>query len=404
METVRSLSNSISQMKHPYSAYHRSILAEPLVQFVEKPDQSSIYSKDSYTNYTIQLAITNYIAKGTQLKSFTYEFIKKGYAAATEDERMRFDRLMSFMIDNGKDTLKYYVGKTQQLFYEEVSDEITSKGKVSTIVLIVDPIVIILLLMMFVPFIFNVQSSLLRIYLHLCQFKDQDLMTWLEVCNNSATDIKASVTQIRKIYDDEVFEIKLQDPNNINNQAQAKAKVDSQKSKKEAKEDVTNDNNTNETNLTTNKKLVGKDSEVTDEKKNTEEEAERLILTKDEAISERKQKMFSRMTREKTKTYLIYLFFFAVYIGVFRTADGFVFSSLYGDTDIRTYLSQIISSRSQSHVMSMFFLREQLKRNKPLTDFECIAYNPLIHNRRKCSELLCGRRIHCGDEDFTSSG
>ncbi len=364
-------------------------MSTPLVQFVEKPDQSSVNLQDSYTNYTIALAITNYVAKGTQLKSFDHAFIRNGVKNASKDDNTRFDRLMSFMIDNGKNTLRYYVDKAQTLFFEEVSDEITSKGKVITITLIVDPIVIILLMVMFIPFILKVQSSLLKIYLHLCQFKESDIMAWLETCNNSAADIKASVTQIRKIYAEENFEVKLAEPvhapTTMKGQDKVKAMDSPTEKKKEGKEERAGDNGTRETTLHTTKKLVGtKGTEnATEEKKNTEEETEQLILTKDEAISERKQKMFSRMTHEKTKTYLIYLFFFAVYIGIFRTADGFVFSSLYGDTDIRTYLYQVISSRSQNYISSMFFLREQLKRNVLLQDFERIFSFVLVKEHKQ---------------------
>ncbi len=354
-------------MKHPFSDRHKAILNSNIVQFVEKPDSSSVSQNSYYTNYTIAQAINNYVSMGTELKSYTSAFIISGSGKASSDDNAALDRLVSYMIDNGMGTLRYYVGKAQDCFFSEVDNEVTRKGRVITILMIVDPIIIVMLMVLFVPFILKVQSSLLRIYLHLCQFKDADIMAWLEACNNSAADIRASVTQMRKIYASVTFDIKLQGQE----EAKEKVVVAATPKPKERSEEPSNPT-TQETTLQTNKKLLptGKGTENNEEKKSTEEDAEQLIISKDEAISERKQKMFSRMTQEKTKNYLIYLFVFALYIGMFKTADGMVFSSLYGDTDIRTYSYQILSSRSLDGLLAMFFLREELRRNVVLTDFD----------------------------------
>ena len=118
---------------------------------------------------------------------------------------------------------------------------------------------------------------------------------------------------------------------------------------------------------------TNKSNGVTETKKGEDDEDKQVLVeTKDEVVSERKQKMFSRMTQEKTRTYMVYLLLLAVYVGIFRTADGFVFSSLYGETFMMTYLYQIMSARSQNDLLSQFYLREDLCGVTLSSDYDSI--------------------------------
>jgi len=346
-------------MKHAYDTENKKILSDPIIQFVEKADKSSVNSTDIFTNYTLPFAINNYVSKGTELKSYSYNFFKGGSKNATLEENRKFERLVNFMIDNGKDTLRYYAGKFAENFYKEVYDELSKKGRLITIIVILDPIVIVLLMLLFIPFVLKVQSSLLTIYLHLCLFKDADINTWLEMCNNSIIDIKASIAQIRKIYADVTFEIKIND--NVTNKSKETEK------KKPAEKSTPNPNLPTGVDLT-----VAQGLQSNETKNEEEEDSAQLLKNNDEAISDRKQKMFSRMTKEKTLSYLVYLILFGLYIGAFRIADALVFNSLYNESDMRIYLYQILGDRAIQYASALFFSREQLKRNMILKDFERI--------------------------------
>jgi uncharacterized membrane protein YidH (DUF202 family) len=185
----------------------RDLVSKPIIQFEEKPDKSSVGGNYIYTNYTMALAIANYIGKGTNIKNFSYDFLKAGKIGESDDD-FNLDRLIHFMIDNGKGTLQYYMRKFQLNFFEEMKDKTKDKRRVITIVLIVDQVVIVLLLMLLVPFILKVQSSLLKIYLHLCQFKSSDIIAWVEKCNESEGFIKASIAQMYRIYNKTSFELR----------------------------------------------------------------------------------------------------------------------------------------------------------------------------------------------------
>eukprot|EP00826_Nyctotherus_ovalis_P017853 TRINITY_DN1527_c0_g1_i6.p1 TRINITY_DN1527_c0_g1~~TRINITY_DN1527_c0_g1_i6.p1 ORF type:complete len:289 (-),score=78.12 TRINITY_DN1527_c0_g1_i6:221-1087(-) len=281
---------------------------------------------------------------------YDHDFISAGKVADT-DEDFNFDRLMSFMIDNGMSGLQYYTRKSLTLFLDEVDSETESKHKVVTIVLIVDQVVIVLLLILLIPFILKVQSSLLKIYHHLCQFKSKDISEWVETCNESASCIKASIAQIYRMHSQVSFEIK---PLNAGKEEAEKMPiVFVQKEKKPGN--------------------CGSDpveEEATDKSENTEE-GDQLLINKDEALSERKQRIFSKMTRSKTAAYLIYLGFVLLYIAIFRITDGVVFGSIYNDTDLTEYICHLFPRRSYYSLLSLLFLREELKRDRVLSDFDC---------------------------------
>eukprot|EP01022_Parablepharisma_sp_SALTPOND_P008802 TRINITY_DN1369_c0_g1_i1.p1 TRINITY_DN1369_c0_g1~~TRINITY_DN1369_c0_g1_i1.p1 ORF type:complete len:1592 (-),score=178.13 TRINITY_DN1369_c0_g1_i1:522-5297(-) len=362
-EYLRDLSHRIEKMRHPFSAEHKQILQSQWIRFVEKPDPSSVTNTSATMNYTLPVAITQYVAKATELKQYNLTKVKLGADNTDKAFGNALDRLASFMIDNAKGTLTYYADKTKELFFSEFNNEIESKTRVITIALIVDPIVIILLMILFIPFILKVQSNLLKIYLHLCQFKDSDIRKWLEICNNSSSDIKSSITRIRKIYGNTSFEVILNNNKEADNEPKANVKVKDTKAVHDEEQKqtsiVTTTQNQTETPLV-------KQSET------GEEATDELIKSKEDVLSERKQKMFSQMTKEKTKAYLLYLLFFALYIGIFRTADGIVFSNLYDQTDTRLYLLRMISMREHNDIRSMFYLREELRLNQLIPFFESI--------------------------------
>ena len=365
-EFLRDFSHQIEKMKHPFSAEHKAILQAPLIQFVEKPDPSSVTNVSSTMNYTLTVAITQYVAKATELKSFSTTEIKNKFAGQPEKVMNAFDRLMNFMIDNGKGSLTYYADKAKELFFKEFESEISSKSKVIIIALIIDPIVIIILMVLFIPFILKVQSNLLKIYLHLCQFKDSDIRNWLEICNNSSSDIKSSITRIRKIYGATIFEVNLtKEGQQENQEAEKQVKVkgtDTVTSQGKDEERKVQNATLNTTQKQTEAQLLKPETET--------ENNEEIMKSKEDVLSERKQKMFSQMTKEKTKAYLFYLLFFAFYIGIFRTADGLVFSSLYSETDLRVYLYRMLSKREHNDIRSIFFLREELLQAKPVQYFD----------------------------------
>jgi len=341
------------------------LVNKPIIQFKEKPDRSSLGGDYIYNNYTLALAIANYIGKGTQIKMFDYDFLKAG-RVGDSDKDFNLDRLMCFMIDNGMNTLQYYTRKAQLGLFEGVKAETKKKHRVITIVLIVDQVVIVMLLILFVPFILKVQSSLLKIYLHLCQFKSKDIVAWVEDCNESGEFIKASVSQMYKIYGKTSFELK-----SVNDKEETdKGHISSQKNKikaASAKAKCINKGIFGDC-------LLDTDEEGVEKNEKQDEEGDQLLISKEKVITEQKQNMFSRMTRNKTAVYLIYLGIFIAYIAIFRITDALIFSSIYTKTDSIVYLYETFSIRSYYGLLSLFFLREKVVRNETLTDFECIFF------------------------------
>lgn len=346
-----------------YDKDYNKAMVEPLIEFEEKPDKSSVNNASSYAYYTIPLALATYIAKGTQLQPYTRDFISSGKQSASADDDFNFERLMSFMIDNGKNALQYYMRKAQTGFFESVESETRSKRKTVAIALVVDQAVIVLLLAMLVPFILKVQSGLLKVYLHLCQFKSSTIAEWVETCNESASCIKAPIGQIYKMYSKENFEIK---PLNAKEENGGKTTRFSQKPQEPKIVKAPTNNNGNYE-----KSSIESEGAAADKTEGQDEEMDELLRSKDESVSKRKQKMFSRMTRSKTAAYLVYLGIFLLYVAVFRVADGLVFSGIYGQTGTVAYVYEILACRSYYGLLGIFFLREEFKRDQVLTDFEC---------------------------------
>jgi hypothetical protein len=370
---LRALSNFIEKMKHPFSAEHKAILASTCVAFVEKADSASVAQVDSINNYTLTVALTKYVAKATELKSYDLSVLRGGYKNTSQDVSARLVRLLKFMIDNGKGTLAYYVDQTQKLFFEEARDEIAARARVILIAIIVDPIIILLLMVLFIPFILKVQSSLLKIYIHLCQFKDTEIREWLDACNNSACYIKASISRMRKIYGSTSFEVnfaraaeeKANENKNKTPDKKAKeaphAQKEEEKEKEKEKDKGTQQTTLNTTQKTTDAAMLSAETEGDD--------TAAILKTQEEAVSERKQRMFSRMTKDKTKAYLLYLLFFAVYIGIFRIADGLVFSNLSSEADARKQIFTTLSEREHAFVRTALYFREDLVDNRVTSYF-----------------------------------
>lgn len=349
-------------MNHPFSAEHLEILQSQCVTLVEDPDTTSINKQKTYTNYTLVVAINQYIATATELQSINLNLIRNGISNASAIDSATIERMMDFMTVNGKGSLIYYTDLTEQLFTQEVNNALDSKKNVITITLIVDPIIILILLMLFIPFIFKVQANLLKIYMHLCQFKDVDIKKWLEQCNDSASDIKASTVKMKKIYESESFEI-------IINRDAEKEKAEDKSEKPSKKESIVDGKEEKpDQDLTQNSTMKSTESPLANA---VSEESMAMNQSKEEAVTDRKEKMFSRMTKDKTKTYLLSLLAFTIYIGIFKTADALVFSDLCTQSDNRAYYFLTVVNREKYHAMGRFFFREELLSNSPQTYSNC---------------------------------
>ena len=218
---------------------------------------------------------------------------------------------------------------------------------------IADPILIVILLFMFIPFILKVQSTMERIYLHICQFNEGDIKKWLDACNNSASDIKASITTMQNIYQSEVFEINFAD-------------YEKKGKQKEQKKD--NPNNASIQNRQDN------DKESKLENKFGEEEDEKPLVAQavEITVSERKKKTFSQMSKEKTKTYLFYLIIFGIYIGGFKIADGLLLQTLESEADKDFFTLSLFHRRTWDKLTAQIYFRENMIANQVLADFERI--------------------------------
>eukprot|EP00826_Nyctotherus_ovalis_P002869 TRINITY_DN10577_c0_g5_i1.p1 TRINITY_DN10577_c0_g5~~TRINITY_DN10577_c0_g5_i1.p1 ORF type:complete len:322 (+),score=48.24 TRINITY_DN10577_c0_g5_i1:3-968(+) len=284
--------------------------------------------------------------------------------------------------------------KAQAGFFETVESETKSKRKTVAIALIVDQVVIVLLLAMLVPFILKMQSGLLKIYLHLCQFKSSTIAEWVETCNESASCIKASIGQIYRMHSKESFEIK---PLNVKEENTGRVIHFPQNPKNESnfvKPPANNNGNCE-------KGFIENEGGAANKDESQDEEMDQLLRSKEETISKRKQKMFSKITRSKTMVYLTYSGIFLLYVAIFRVTDGLVFSSVYSQTGTVAYVYEILSCRSYYGHLGIFFLREEFKRDQVLTDFECNLYT--VEDRWSSCSVLRDRSLCHGNENLAST-
>jgi len=365
LEDLREFTNQLTKRKMSFSDKNRHIVEDPIIQFKELPKPGSMSSDTFYMNYTMTVAINQYVGKGTQLKQYSIKMIEDGAEFVDSDTDNAIYRMMRYMIDNGKGTLSYYMEKSFFNYLSDFEDEFKTKVSVLKIILITDPIVAIILLFMFIPFILKVQSSLQRIYLHLCQFHVADIKKWLDACNNSASDIKASITRMQRIYNEEVFEINPADYDKRTRMENEAAKMSANNDMKKSLETPTNaTQKTSPDVIPTPNKGAG-----------DEEEEGMVVQSQEAAISERKQRAFSEMSREKTKIYLGYLTFFILYIAAFKIADAVLLSYFYDDTYVKLSSIKLFNLRGWDQDNAVFFFRENLAENKIMSYFECIFSN-----------------------------
>lgn len=355
----------IDGMNFPYSSEHKNMLTSNAISLQDFPSIFSVNPVPLIKNFSLSTAIIQYVTKGTELKLYLTSFLSDGFKKASADKNDTLNRLMDYMISNGMGTMAYFTFKSAGKSYNDMRSEWNNKRYIFQVILIVDPIIISLLLIMFIPFILKVQWTLQRIYLHICRFNDQDIKKWLDACNSSANDIKASITAMQGIYQNEVFEI---------NQAdyEKKDKDKMQKTLQEKKAKVRD-----ETEEPEQKK---QDSTATPNPANAaentvkeEEEKEELIKTTQEIdVSERKQKTFSQMSREKTKTYLIYLAIFIAYIGIFKIVDGVLIMFLNTSTEKHLSTLLVFYTREWDQDKARQYFRENMVYNKITSDLDCI--------------------------------
>lgn len=347
-------------MSLPYSQQHKQLITQSIITITEVPSYTSTQPVNEYTNYSLTVAITKYIATGTQLQSYSIPMISSGNKGVDASTNDTVSRLMNDMIINGMGTLSYYTGNLANYTYSDVSDEYNSKYYVFQIILIIDPIIIVLLLTLFIPFILKVQSTLQKIYLHICQFNEKNIKHWLDDCNNSAADIKASITRMQTIYQNETFEINPSDY--------------------EKKDNPKNDNipktgrvlepgqtDTNKPKETTQNPMISTDNK---NKEDDEEQTVMIVPALENDISERKQKAFSQMSKEKTKTYLIYLAIFVAYIAVFKIVDGVLLLSLSSSVNMHLSTMYLFYRRFWDQDKCREYFRENMVYNKVFSDFE----------------------------------
>ncbi len=412
-EALRQMTNELSSLNYKFDASRAAELDSELIQFVSTPDSSSQSNQVSTTNYTLVVALTQYVAKATELKGFDIQSIKKGQSAANSSFNSDFGRLMNYMITNGEGQLLYYTQASMNWYLDEFDDKRKSTYRAIYIVLIIDPIVIVILMMMFVPFILRVQSHLLKIYLHLCKFKENEVRNWLEACNNSANDIKASTAQIRKTYGTTTFDITvIRDGEERGAAEESKAQPRVETTKNAHGTEEGKNQTTTPVGITTTSK------QTDDHLLQTEEEKQGLaemMRRKEDVLSERKQKMFSQMTRDKTKTYLLFLIFFATYIGTFRTADILVFSKIESDHNTMEDIFRVLVARDVYDALSYFMFREELRLNTGINqtnerDIVISAVNTYVNgafdsemaysqSRAKMTGALADLQTYTGDID-----
>ncbi len=371
---------------------HAAVINSPLVQFTMGPDKLSQTGDSTTENYTINVAIVQYVAKATELLQYDIASIRAGQSAANATFDYDIVRLFNFMILNGRGTLPYYGEIMYGWYNQEVTDEIDYRYSAILITIIIDPLILFALMVAFIPFILSVQTRLLQIYIHLCKFKESDVRSWLESCNNSVADIKASAAAIRKVYGNTSFDV------NVSMFEEEEKKGSNMKStdrlgkgmhppaKKQPMEDTKENQHSQNTqqpvptstfaggmtitNKETNDLLVSTGvvpaGEATDEEKSRLAE---ILRSKEDDVAERKQKIFSQITRQKTMTYLLYLAFFAIYIGAFRIADILVFMTVYNYNTTTLTLYSTLTNRYLSGLRAEVFFREEIYANTPMSYF-----------------------------------
>ena len=307
-------------------------------------------------NYTMTVAINQYVARGTKLGKYDISLIEKGQDYSPDDIDSEIFLLFRYMIDNGKGTLSYYMELSFYNYVDDLETDLSNKISVMKMVLITDPIVVIILLFMLIPFILKVQSSLQRIYLHLCLFHEADIKKWLDVCSACAADIRSSITRMQRLYNEVTFDINPADYDK-------RFRIE----QREFAKPVPKLNSTNE-------KFTEGPPQI-QPIKNPEDEDEAMISqTQEEVVSERKQRTFSKMSQEKTKTYLAYLAFFMVYIAAFKVADGVLLADFYSSTNMKIEVMKLFNRRGWDEDNAVFFFRQNILNNKLTSYFERINF------------------------------
>jgi len=350
-ESLRSVTNQLENIDHPYSKTHKDLLKAQNVQFVERPLNTSSTNANLLTNYTLYVSTMQYLTKATELKRYNLEELKKGESEVKDDTKESFNRLANFMIENGQATLLYYTDKSKDHYHEEIEKKERSKSKFIMILMIVNPIVAVIFLLAFIPFILKVQANLLKIYLYLCKFKDEDVRNWLKICNDASSDLTASINQIVKSFKTTDFDI------NVSKKVSTIMEIQ----KKVNKDEEMKDGHVTETQNQTEAPFV-KQSE-------TEDSEEKVLINSISDLSARRQKIFSAMSKKETKKYLLYLAFLLLYLAAVRALDIFLFLKYSKEVDDNLHILRILSERVHNNRLGEFFLREELMIEKVIEYF-----------------------------------
>lgn len=346
-----------------YTSELKYLITNPIIVIEDPSSITSTTNKSLSTNYTLSVGITQYVAEGTQLSAFSVPFITAGYMNVDIKTNDTFNRLMNYMINNGLGTLSYFVNQYAILFYDCVNMNWNHLEYVYMVTLIVDPIIIIILLFLFIPFILQVQANLQRIYLHICQFNSADIKKWLDECNNSAIDIKASISRMQEIYIGETFEI-----NPADYEKKVKEKEEHNKPKEEEK-NVNADKNT-DANIKLNEKTELKSNENANEEDPDGEATSLIDISKETSVSERKQSAFSQMSKDKTKSYIAYLVIFVIYIAAFKITDGVLLTYLDSGTQLKMSTLNLFYQRTWVQEKTRIFFHQNMVYNTITSYFD----------------------------------
>ncbi len=349
------------------------------------PDLSSQSSAPSYVNYTLISALTEYVAKATELKLFSPSALLAGNSAANATFNSDFGRLANFMILNGEGILMQYLWYPILWYLGEFAEKLDSDYKSFYIVLVTDPIVIVMLMMMFIPFIIRVQSSLLRIYVHMCKFKEEDIRAWLEACSDSRDIIKASAANTRRAYCSTSFDVTLINPDSA--PAEEKKAVSAAKPTELADEKPTS---------TIAAATTGGNAQTDDVLLHIEEDKVRLgelVRSRQADKEEAKQKTFLRTSREKTRIYMLFLVMFGAFIGISRAVDIAIFLDMRNGFDQGKQIYNIIITREINNILSVTFFREEILINSPLAFTDCTRATFITAVFRQRSAELPGDRL-----------
>ncbi len=375
---MRSYTNQFDNGGHTYNAEHTAALRASVIPFVEDPDLLSQGNTPSVTNYSLSVAIAQYVAKATELKQFDLDSIRAGQAAASAAFNGKFVRLMDYMIRNVEGLFGPYLGDSMTWYLGEFDSNIAQVYKTIVVLTVVDPIVILLLMLMFVPFILRIQANLLWVCMHLCKFKGEDVRKWMEACNNAAEELRVSSSEMRAVYCRISFDITI----NPDPESAEKPAADAIPTVTRLPGDATKDTSVPEGDRTslfasvapttptngitqTEDKLLSAESPA-------EEDKSRLLeinRARENDVSERKQKIFSQMTRKRTWVYLAYLGIFGMYISVFRVADVCAFTQVYyDDLDFKNTFKAFVA-RELGDLNAEFYFREELVLGQPIVAF-----------------------------------